>query len=551
MERAGLVLLLASTMLLPLAYSVSPHVRTLDYLVVYALAFGTAGLALRRARKEGPRAFAWLGFGAALSGLHYVPSHLHLLQAELAGPAISILAICALGTGFLLWPQQARMPRDRARTALDGLALALSVFTAAWLALGSLDWVGHLSRSRALMYALQIGVTLGVLALWLLQETRLMLPEQARTKGHVRAALIVLLCQGLVSALLRITGHNQGYPAHAAEELHQLAVFLLGLAAITPPSAVEPGQPKPAPATLRAQLPSTLSLAVLIMAAFGVLRPHAEPQRALMGLGLALLSVLMLRHGLLILDLERLSLDLEARVEERTRKLEAHHHEAMGDLRMRMMAGLAAGLAHDLNNILGIIRLRVDLLEETCTPQQQENLAVLRETSERATTMTRRILASGRAQELTPTAFDFTDWMESRGALFQALLRPGQRQELQVSRDLHVFADPQSLDQVFQNLVTNARDAMGSAGSLRIRAQAGPGSVLVEVRDDGPGIPPEHLARMFEPFFTTKAKGTGLGLATVRNLVIQNRGSIRIESELGQGTAFHLELPAPERLLLA
>jgi signal transduction histidine kinase len=73
--------------------------------------------------------------------------------------------------------------------------------------------------------------------------------------------------------------------------------------------------------------------------------------------------------------------------------------------------------------------------------------------------------------------------------------------------------------------------------------------VKLEIRDDGPGIPAEHKTRMFEPFFTTKPNGTGLGLATVRNLVVQNRGTIRIESQSGQGTAFHIELPAPERLL--
>ncbi|WP_291270262.1 HAMP domain-containing sensor histidine kinase [Geothrix sp.] len=546
-----LILLLAGNAVLPMINTTHPVARVLDYLVAYALAFVAAGLAWARARREGPTAFGLLGLGAALGGLHYLPTQLHLPQAALAGPAISILGLLALGAGFLCWPQQIRMKRDRARTVLDGVAIALSMFTAAWLAMGSMDWVGRLPQRVMLMYALQISASLGVLALWLLQEIRLMLPEQSQAKGYVRAALIALLCHGSISALLRVTGHYQGYTAHGSEVLHQAANFLLALAALSPSSPAKTEAAKRAPSTLQALIPSAVSLAVLLLAAFQILRPHAEPQRALLGLGVALLSVLMLRHGLLILDLERLSQDLEGRVEERTRKLEAHHHEAMGDLRMRMMAGLAAGLAHDLNNILGIIRLRVDLLEETSTPPQRENLAVLRETTERAATMTRRILASGRAQDIAPTAFDFTDWMESRGALFQALLRPDQTQNLQVARDLHVFADPQSLDQVFQNLVTNARDAMGPTGNLCIRAQAGPGSVLVEVRDDGPGIPPEHLARMFEPFFTTKAKGTGLGLATVRNLVIQNRGSIRIESQVGQGTAFLLELPAPERLLLA
>jgi len=547
----SLLLLLAGNVVLPLLYGSHPLARALDYVGVYTLGFGTAVLAWRRARGEGPAAFGLLGLGAALGGLYYTPTLLQLPNATVLSQSISILGLLALGTGFLLWPQQIRMPRDRVRTVLDGLAIGLSVFTAAWAIMGSMDGVGRLPRGLVLIYVLQISACLAVLALWLLQETRLRLPEQAHAKAFVRAALIALLGHGLLSVLLRVTGHYQGYPAHGSEVLHQLANFLLALAALSPSTAIEPERSKPTPSALWALTPSIVPLAILLLVAFHLMRPHAEPQRALMGLSLGLLGLLMLRHGLLILDLERLSRDLEARVEARTQKLEAHHRGAMSDLRMRMMVGLAAGLAHDLNNILGIIRLRVDLLRETCTPQQGEHLKVLKDTTDRAATMTQRILASSRVQDLTPTGFDFTDWMEGREAMFQALLGPGQRQKLQVDRNLQVFADPQSLDQVFQNLVTNARDAMGPTGSLTIRAQAGPGSVLVEVRDDGPGIEAEHLVRMFEPFFTTKPSGTGLGLATVRNLVVQNRGDIRVESVLGHGTTFHLELPAPEQPLLA
>jgi signal transduction histidine kinase len=546
-----MALLLAGNALLPLFYG-GPLAWTLDYLGVFLLSFWTAALACRRARREGPWAFRLLGLGAALGGLHYAPTAFHLPHAAFLGPAISILGLLALGAGFLLWPQRSRMPRDRARSFLDGLALTLALFLGAWVALGSMATAGPVPRDRVLIYALQVSACLGVLALWLLQETRLDLPEQARAKAFVRAALLTLLAHSCLVVLLRITGHYYpGYLGHGVEVLHQVATALLALAALSPASAPAP-EPLPVRASpLRAVIPSVISLGALLLATLQLLKPHAEPQWTLVALSLGLIGILVLRHGLLILDLERLSLDLEARVTARTQELEAHHHEALSDLRMRMMAGLAAGLAHDLNNILGIIRLRVDLLAEGLAPERAGDLQVLREASERAATMTRRILTSGRVQEVTPTAFDFTAWMVARGALFQALLRPGQRQVVEVAPDLHLVADPQSLDQIFQNLVANARDAMGPEGTLTLRAEAGPGVVRVEVRDDGPGIPPEHSARMFEPFFTTKPNGTGLGLATVRNLVVQNRGSIRIESEPGRGTAFHVELPAPERLLLA
>lgn len=549
---AGLVLLLAGNAVLPFFYGSHALVRHLDYLGVLALAFWAAGLAWRRARREGPAAFGLLGLGAALGGLHYLPTTLPLPFASLTGPAISILGLLALGAGFLRWPQQTRMPRDRMRTILDGVAIALAMFTAAWVAMGPMEGVGRLPRGRMIVYLVQICVALGLLTLWLLQETRLRLPEQAQAKCYVKGALVALLVHSALAALLRVTGHYYGgYLGHGVEVLHQLANLLLALAALSPASTVDLPLPRKGLSPLRALLPSVVSLAVLFLAAFHLLRPHTEPQRALLGLSLGLLSILMLRHGLLILDLERLSHDLEIRVEERTRKLEDHHREAMSGLRMRIMAGLAAGLAHDLNNLLGIIRLRVDLLEEDCTPAQKKHLGVLGEASEQASAMTRRILASSRMQETCPSAFDFTAWMRDHGSLLQALLRPQQQLELQISADLHVFADPQSLDQIFQNLVSNARDAMGPGGALLIRAEGRAETVRVEVRDNGPGIPPEHMAQMFEPFFTTKDKGTGLGLATVRDLVLQNRGAIRVESEPGRGTAFFIELPVPERLLLA
>lgn len=548
----GLLLLVAANALLPLAYRSHPVVAPLDYLGVLVLAFWTAALACRRSRREGPPAFRLLGLGAALGGLHYVPAMIRLPHPSLASAAISLAALVALAAGFMRWPQQVRMPRDRMRTNLDGLSIALSMFTVAWMALASTAGVGAVPRGMMLVYAVQISACLGILALWLLQETRLRLPAQAQAKVFVRSALVALVAHSTLTALLRATGHyTPGYLGHAVEVLHQGAVLCIALAALSPASADEAQPAVPRPSPVRALIPSLAALAVLLLAAVRIARPHGQPPDTLLVLCGLLLGILMLRHGLLILDLEHLSDDLEARVAARTRELEAHHHEAMGDLRMRMMAGLAAGLAHDLNNLLGVIRLRVELLLEGCPPRQEADLKVLSEASERAAVMTRRILASSRMQEIHPAAFDFTQWLGARGPLLQALLHPAQRLDLEVGGGMQVLADPQSLDQILQNLASNARDAMGPTGLLRIRAHGHGEGIRLEIRDDGPGIDPEHLSRMFEPFFTTKSNGTGLGLATVRNLVVQNRGTIHIDSRPGLGTAFLIDLPAPEQLLLA
>lgn len=543
---SGLLVLLATNALMPLAYRLHPLAKALDALSVFTLAFWAASLAWRRSRSEGPAAFGLLGLGAALGGLHYAPTLLHLPHAPLLGPAISILSLMALGGGFLLWPQQARMPRDRVRTFLDGIAIAASLFTLAWMATGSMVSVGRLSRGMVLLYMIQIGACLAVLTLWLLQETRLALPEQAQAKRFVRWSLVVLLAYSSIAVLLRITGHYlQNYLGDAAEVLHQTAYALLILAALSPAATPAPLPLREKPSVFRALIPTMVSLAVLALAAIQIFRPQAEAPRTLLGLGSVLMMILVLRHGLLILDLERLSQGLEDRVEARTRELEAHHREAMNDLRIRMMAGLAAGLAHDLNNILGIIRMRLGMLRESCSPTQLPTVDTLGDASERAIALTRRILESGRLQDLTPVHLSLPEWLAGQEGLWRALLHPGQRLVVQAGEAVWVMADPASLDQIFQNLVSNARDAMGPAGTLRIIAGSRSGAVRIEVQDDGPGIPPDQLNHLFDPFFTTKPSGTGLGLATVRNLVLQNRGAIQVESATGQGTVFSIDLPAP------
>jgi signal transduction histidine kinase len=542
----GLLLLLAGTLLLPLASERQPLAKALDYVSVFSLTFWTAGLAWRRARHEGPSAFGLLGLGAALGGLRYIPTLLQLPHAAVTGPAFSILGLLALGTGFLIWPQRVRMPRDQIRTILDGFALALSMFTVAWVTMGSVGTVGPLSRGLMLVYMLQISVCLGLLALWLLQETRLALPEQAKAKRFVRRALITLLLYSILVALLRATGHYQkSYLGHASEALHQVANLFLALAALSPSLAPASVPTLRQPSPLRALIPSLVALGVLLLIAVQVFRPGVVPSKPLLGLGLGLMFTLIIRHGLLILDLERLSHGLEARVEARTRELETHHREALNNVRIRMMAGLAAGLVHDLNNLLCTFRLRLGFLQETCSPQQQEDIGVLQDVSERAIAMTRRILSSSQPQDLSPAAFSLTDWMDSRAGLLKAIMLEGQHLELQVEPGLQVFADPQSLDQILQNLVSNARDAIGPKGTLRILAAAQSGIARMEVRDDGPGISPDQMVQVFEPFFSTKPSGTGLGLATVRNLILQNHGTIRVESVVGLGTTFIIELPVP------
>jgi signal transduction histidine kinase len=100
------------------------------------------------------------------------------------------------------------------------------------------------------------------------------------------------------------------------------------------------------------------------------------------------------------------------------------------------------------------------------------------------------------------------------------------------------------LRQLLLNLVRNAREAMAQGGALRVTTRGGEGSVEVEIRDNGPGIPRERLARIFDPFFTTKERGTGLGLAMAQEIAQEHGGQLTCDTAPGAGTAFTLRLPA-------
>jgi signal transduction histidine kinase len=112
-----------------------------------------------------------------------------------------------------------------------------------------------------------------------------------------------------------------------------------------------------------------------------------------------------------------------------------------------------------------------------------------------------------------------------------------------------VYGNQGKLQQVFMNLIMNARDAMPRGGKLSLASESENGTVRVEVADSGVGIPPDDLTKIFDPFFTTKAtsRGTGLGLAVTYGIVREHSGKIRVESAVGRGTSFFLELPAARK----
>jgi signal transduction histidine kinase len=235
--------------------------------------------------------------------------------------------------------------------------------------------------------------------------------------------------------------------------------------------------------------------------------------------------------------------------------------------KMEAVSRLSGGVAHDFNNLLTVILGSVQLTTEGMSKDNpaRENLDAIREAAERAAELTRQLLAFARRQLIEPKVLRLDDRVRSTQKLLARLLREDIRLETELAAtDWKVLIDPGQLDQVIVNLVVNARDAMPSGGPLTLRTcqitlEAGKASasftippgeyVVLEVADRGTGMDPETQRRVFEPFFTSKGgtKGTGLGLATCYGIVLQARGGIFFETELGRGSTFQVYLPRTER----
>ena len=248
----------------------------------------------------------------------------------------------------------------------------------------------------------------------------------------------------------------------------------------------------------------------------------------------------------------------------RRKHLEAQLQQAQ---KMEAVGQLSGGIAHDFNNILAVILANIEALEEeeNLDPQLADRLGRIGRAVQRATELTRQLLAFSRKQPLRPQATDVSELVADIGKLLHRTL--GEQIEIvPVLADSlwTVDVDRAQLEAAVVNLCINARDAMPNGGRLLLETANVTVSreyvalhpetiagdfVMLAVRDTGSGMPPEVLARVFEPFFTTKrvSKGTGLGLSMVYGFVRQSKGYIKIESEVGRGTTVKIHLPRNDR----
>jgi PAS domain S-box-containing protein len=264
-------------------------------------------------------------------------------------------------------------------------------------------------------------------------------------------------------------------------------------------------------------------------------------------------------------ELARANTDLERRVAERTRELEAEirrreeaHAALIQAQRMEAFGQLTGGVAHDFNNLLTIVTGNLELLSEaTETDASRKLVKRAADAADMGAALTKRLLTFARRRRLWPQILDLNDLVLGlMEILKRSIGEPITLTTMLAGKLWKTKVDPSEVENAILNLAINARDAMRTGGELIVETRNVAGNavpfdgggrefVLLSVTDTGEGMPPEVIERAFEPFFSTKepGRGTGLGLSTVYGFAVQSGGHAAIESTVGQGTTVSLYLP--------
>lgn len=243
----------------------------------------------------------------------------------------------------------------------------------------------------------------------------------------------------------------------------------------------------------------------------------------------------------------RINEELEEKVRERTKQLVAAQEDLVRKEKLAVLGQVAGSVGHELRNPLGVMNNAVYFLQTVLSDADQttrEYLDIIKDEIANSDRIVSDLLDSVRTKPPHPEVVAVAYLIDN--TLRKLSVPAGVTVELDLPATLPpVLVDPQQVQQVFRNLISNGFDAMPEGGTLAIRAApAAEGEgVAVSVTDSGCGIEPEQLDRLFQPLYTTKARGIGLGLVVVKNLTEANDGRVEVESEPGRGTTFTITLP--------
>jgi signal transduction histidine kinase len=217
--------------------------------------------------------------------------------------------------------------------------------------------------------------------------------------------------------------------------------------------------------------------------------------------------------------------------------------------KMNAVGTLASGVAHDFNNLLAAILLHVRLMEQQ-SGAVEDAVSAIGDLAEQGTEVVRELLFFARRGSAPPATIDLVEMVRQQEGVLSHLLSEGIELTVELENEaVPVVADPVGLRRMLLNLVINARDAVESEGGrITVRVEHTAARAVLEVADDGPGIPPEAREHLFEPFFTLRrqGRGSGLGLAVVYSIVSAHDGEVDVLSAPGEGARFIVRLPLGE-----
>lgn len=248
-------------------------------------------------------------------------------------------------------------------------------------------------------------------------------------------------------------------------------------------------------------------------------------------------------------ELRELNEDLEQRVRERTEQL----REAQADLvraeKMATLGEVSGGIAHEIRNPLNALRTSAYYLRNVPSPTQEKIREHLRRIEHQVLIIDNVVTALTDVARLPDPKTEFCDL---RRLICDTLRSVRVDPAIHVCNDVpedapRIFADPNQIQIVLNNLVRNAIEAMPDGGSLTFRAvPAGP-FLQLQVCDTGTGISAEHLGKILEPLYSTKTRGMGLGLSISKSILAKNGGALEVDSQVNQGTEFRIQLPTGRR----